>query len=229
MGTNHIKHNIVKARKGRFINDESGDAVVEATILFPIMTMIFAALVLIAVYLPSQAVLQHSTQYAATALAAEMSDTWLFFSEDSMSYYRETNKDKLNNVYAALLTSVGGIDTDKGEAITSYIESRSLSSKAGELTVSCHVASRLIYNEIIVEASREYPILVNLSLIGFPRTITVSASSTAVVQNGDEFVRNMDMTTDFANYIFEKFGLKDNAMIEAIGEYGNKVKSLLGW
>ena len=86
MGTNYRKSRryIIK----EFISDTSGDAVVEATVLFPIMIMIFAALVLLSIYLPARAVLQRATQFAATALANEASDTWLFFDESSMSYYR---------------------------------------------------------------------------------------------------------------------------------------------
>ena len=45
-----------------FIEDTRGDAVVEATILFPIIMMIFAGLMLLAVYLPVRMTLQHNTQ-----------------------------------------------------------------------------------------------------------------------------------------------------------------------
>ena len=61
----------------KFLADTKAYAVVEATILFPIIMMIFAGLVLLAMYLPTRAVLQQATQYAATALATEQSDTWL--------------------------------------------------------------------------------------------------------------------------------------------------------
>ena len=53
------------------LRDTRGYAVVEATILFPIMMMIFAGLMLLAVYLPNRAVLQRATQYAATAMATK--------------------------------------------------------------------------------------------------------------------------------------------------------------
>lgn len=42
--------------------DDRGDAVVEATILFPIIIMIFAGLVLLSMYLPTRANLQRATQ-----------------------------------------------------------------------------------------------------------------------------------------------------------------------
>ena len=67
--------------------DDKGDAVVEATILFPIIIMIFAGLVLLSMYLPTRANLQRATQYAATAMATERSDTWLRHDPKNLEYY----------------------------------------------------------------------------------------------------------------------------------------------
>jgi len=210
----------------KMIKDTNGDAVVEAAILFPIIIMIFAALVLLAVYLPTRAALQRATQYAATALAVEKSDTWLFFDEKSMSYSWENNKSSLKNVYAALFSD--GIDVAaKGEKIVTGIEGRSLSSKAGVLSVNCHVVNKLIYKEIFVTATREFKSPVDLSFIQFPETVKITVSSTAVVQNGDEFVRNMDIAADFVEYLINKFEL--TGMTDSIKTFRSKVSSFLGW
>jgi len=225
MGSNH--------RKSRWdfvvglIKDTNGDAVVEATILFPVMIMIFAALVLLSVYLPAQAALQRATQHAATALATESSDTWLFFDEGNMTYYRETDRSRLKNVYVDLFTSSGDISS-KGEAIVIDNESRSISSKAGNLTVDeCTVINRILYKEVVVTATREFPMPVDLSFIGFPKSISITATSVTVVQNGDEFVRNMDIASDFAGFIIEKYNLHN--LTDAIGSFGNRVSGILGW
>jgi hypothetical protein len=221
----------VKGRRGmatiiKLIKDENGDAVVEATILFPIMIMIFAALVLLAVYLPTRASLQRATQYAATAIATEASDTWLFFDEETMTYYWETNKDRLANVYVALFTGSGNAKA-RGEEIATKIEERGLSSKAGVLEVVCDIYNRVVYKEVVVSAVREFTVPVDLSIIQFPGTIQVAATSTAVVQNGDEFIRNIDIAVEFLGYISEKFGLSD--LSDAIGSVGSGAASLLGW
>jgi len=200
--------------------------VVEATILFPIMIMIFAALVLLAIYLPAQAVLQRATQYAATAIATENSDTWLFFDESQIAYYQETDKNKLKNVYAELFTGSGDIQS-KGEAIVIDVESRGISSKAGQLSVDSYIVNKIVYKEVVVTAAREFPMPVDLSFIGFPSTITVTATSSTVVLNGDEFVRNIDIATDFTNYIIEKYDLHD--IKDAISSFGSKVSGILGW
>ena len=205
--------------------DEKGQAYVEATILFPIMIMIFAALVLLSIYLPTRGALQRATQHAATVIATVTGDTWLFFDENTMTYYWESNKYNLENVYAALFSDMGDIQ-GISEMIVAEIEGRNVSSKAGTLTVDAAVIDHIIYKEVIVKAVREFPMPVDLSFISFPHTIPITVTSTAVVHNGDEFVRNIDIAADFGQYIFEKFGLPD--LSGSIGQAGNVLRSLIG-
>ena len=80
---------------------------------------------------------------------------------------------------------------------------------------------------MVVSATREIPVVINLSLIGFPSSISITAESRAVVQNGDEFVRNIDLAGDFVEFIADKFEL-DNVS-EAISDFGTRIKSILGW
>jgi len=208
----------------KLIKDTNGDASVEAAILFPIMIMIFAALVLLAVYLPTRAALQRATQYAATAIATERSDSWLFFDDSAMSYRWEDDKSNLENVYVALFSSTNA--SSRGETIVSAVEGRSLSSKAGTLSVESYIVNRVVYREVVVIATREFDVP-GFSIIRFPATIQVRVASTAVVQNGDEFVRNMDIAVDFVQYMIKKLKLTDIA--NSISSFGSKVTSLLGW
>ena len=92
-----------------FLKNENGDAVVEATILFPVMIMIFAALVILSAILPTRAALQRATQYAAIVLATERSDTWLFYDLNSMNFYWEKDKKRLGTIYTPILPNAGDI------------------------------------------------------------------------------------------------------------------------
>ena len=206
--------------------DTTGDAVVEATILFPVMIMIFAALVLLSIYLPARAALQRATQYAAIAIATEASDTWLFFDESNMSYYRESNSRRLNNVYVDLFTGSGDVQS-KGEAIVREQESRSISSRTGHLSVESSIVNKIIYKEAVVTATREFPIPVDLSFIGFPESISITATSAAFVQNSDEFIRNIDMASDFLEFIVDRYNLHN--ITNAISSFGSRVSGILGW
>lgn len=202
-----------------------GYAVVEATILFPIMIMIFAGLVLLAMYLPTRASLQRSTQYAATVLATESSDTWLQFDTDSMEYGWLDEMPAAKNVYAALISSFFKGDAGmEAEAIVENLEGDGLIRRGGNLTVECEIINYVIYKEIIVTATRTIPMPVDLSFVHFPTEIPITVSSAAVVQNGDEFIRNIDIAKDFLVYLDEKYNLH----FDKISEYINKAWEFLG-
>lgn len=212
---------------GIFIKDQSGYAVVEATILFPIMMMIFAGLVLLAIYLPTRSVLQQATQYAATALATEQSDTWLIFDEGQMQYTRANSRRELPNVYVALFSSVfSGAPSEKARIIVEKMEENSIVSRNGTLTVSCVVNNYVIYKEIIVTATRTLKMPVDLSFVGFPSEIPITVSSSSVVQNGDEFVRTVDLASQFIAYLDEKYDIKD--FISGFSDFLSNAASFLG-
>lgn len=213
-------------RRAVLFGNDKGQAFVEAAILFPIMIMIFAALVLLSIYLPTRGALQRATQNAATTIATIKSDTWLFFDESTMTFYWERNKDNLKNVYAAIFSDITDVQS-LGEEIVASVEARNLSAKAGTLTVESVVIDRILYKEVIVTANREIPIPVNLSFVGFPQTIPIIVTSSASVQSGGEFVRTIDMAVDFGQFLLEKFGITDIA--GNISSSGQRIRTLLGW
>ena len=188
-----------------FWNDTRGDSiVVEATILFPIIIMIFAGLVLLSVYLPVRASLQHATQRAAIALATERSDTWLFYDEYNSSYYFAGSINYLDNVYVALFRSIlpgRGNNEARAEQIVHHIDENSPGFNPGTLIVEYEFVNLIVYREVSVTATRVMPVPVDLSFVGFPNTISITATSTAVVQDGSGFVRNMDLAVDVAYFI----------------------------
>lgn len=211
--------------------DTGGDAVVEASILFPIIIMIFAGLVLLSMYMPTQAALQRATQYTATAIATERSDTWLFYDEtnESNMYYRwADSRDELNNVYVDIINTVrsGEDDRSRAETMVRNIEANGVSATAGETVVEYGIINYVIYKEIIVTATRTIPVPVDLSFVGFPTEIPITVTSTAVVQNGDEFIRNIDIAADLVRYMNDKYEMDEKLGIKkafaSIGQF-------MGW
>ncbi|MCL2539450.1 MAG: pilus assembly protein [Oscillospiraceae bacterium] len=183
----------------RFIGDTGGDAVVEAAILFPIMFMIFAGLVLLSFYLPVRATLQRATQQAVTAIATEKSDIWLAFDENAMRF---TEKAGAENVYSALARGLlTNQDRYKAETIVRNMENRSIVKTPGETIVECGAVNYLIYKEITVTATRTIPVPVDLSFVGFPKVIVITASSTAVIQDVDGFIRDIGLINDVLPYL----------------------------
>ena len=127
---------------------------------------------------------------------------------------------QLPNVYAALFRAVFGGDVQsKGETIVKKLDNQSIAWRRGDLTVECRVNSFVIYKEISVTATRTIPMPVDLSFVKFPKEIPITVTSTAVVQNGDEFVRNIDLVADFVGYLKERYDL------EFLDELANAMKS----
>lgn len=212
-----------------FWKDTRGDAVVEATILFPIIFMIFAGLMLLAMYLPTRALLQRATQYTATALATERSDTWLRCDPATGKYYWLNDKKDLGTVYGTVFGALKGNNRDEAAAADQLVrkmESEGLVKVTADLEVEYGVLNYIVYKEIIVTATKTITMPVDLSFVGLKNEIPITVSSTAVVQNGDEFVRNIDLAVDLVSDLSEKYGL--DKTFGKVGEFLNKFYDLLG-
>ena len=215
-------------RVKHLLQSDRGSAVVEATILFPIIFMIFFGLVILAMYLPTRSALQYATQGAANALAVEQGDTWLNYDENSLSYKWAGSKSELSNVYVALFKSMGKGDyNSKARTIVTSLEKKTATYKGGTLDVRCYVSNYIIYKEIIVTATRKIPSPLNLSFIGFPKEIPITVSSTAVVQNGDEFERNVDLAVEVVGALRKKYKTIDN-IFSAISKVSQKFYGFFG-
>ena len=186
-----------------FARDQRGDAVVEATVLFPIIILICAALVLLSIYLPMRAAMQRSTQIAATAIATQRSDTWLRFDPDTLKYEWLKDRSQLSNVYASLIGALKGGKGDAAEQAVINMEKKNIQKPSSSLTVEYGVVNYIVYKEIVVTARRTIPLPISLGLFGIPDTVDLAVTSTAVVQNGDEFIRNMDLAVDVMDDLFD--------------------------
>lgn len=226
------------SNKKTILHNSDGAAVVEATFVFPIMFMVFFVLVMLAFYLPQRAMLQQATQTAASTLAVEMSDTWIYYDSGSQACGRYASHDALSapgakgGVYVTLFRSVfsGG---DAAEMIVEDLDRKENIPiiANGELTVECEVVNYIVYKEVVVTATRSIPVPVNLSIIQFPRTIDLIVTSRAVVQNGDEFIRNVDIAIDFTEWLNQEFpGAFGpiNAIFDKVEEAGVRMSSFFG-
>lgn len=75
--------------------------------------------------------------------------------------------------------------------------------------------------------TRTIPMPVDLSFVKFPKEIPITVTSTAVVQNGDEFVRNIDLIADFIGYLEEQYPGKFQ-FLNDFKNYMDKAANFLG-
>lgn len=207
-------------RLRRSVKNTNGDAVVEATILFPIMIMIFSALVLLAMYLPQRMLLQEVAQYTATAVAAEASDTYVAFDDNG----NRIRKAPDISVYVTAFKGIFGSGDlqDHAQQIANYMAQNAIMPVSSQIIAEVEVKNFVVYKEIAVTLTQTVPMPVDLSFIGFPTELRIEQQAGAVVQNGDEFVRNVDIAKDMVVWLDSKFGisqsLRESGALDKIGE-----------
>jgi hypothetical protein len=182
-------------------NVSDGFAVVEAVFVFPIMLMVLLALVMLAIYLPQHAMLQRAASMAATALATESGDTWVYFDKDTLTYKRHNDYSGLGGwVYNWGFPS--GAANNATDMVKKLDQKENLPLIASvDLKVECRLYNYVVYKEVEVTATRSIKIPVDFSVIRFPTTLDLTVTAKAVVKDGDEFVRNIDLGISFLDWL----------------------------
>ena len=221
-------------KKIYLLNDTRGDAVVEATILFPIMLMIFAAMVMLSMYLPQSAVLQRAVQYAAESLALERSDVGYRFNEDSMSvewdynlhnsvigHFTGTNKVTNSPWYRMFgwFFEGSGDWEDRAKIIIDKVVGASVTMTNAPINVTVDVRKTVLYSEIEVKAIQEIPIPIDFSFIGFPKIIKVEKTALYMIPDGDTYIRNVDDVFLYAESAVRAGDVVNDLKIGGIAEH----------
>ena len=176
-----------------FLRDESGDAVVEATILFPIIIMVFLAFILLAIYMPTSLTLQRSVQKAALIASAQRSD--LGYTYDIANDKAGVNFDKLKkeNVYIYMVRGFEeGLDiaekiVEKYAAYALY-EGVNLRIEAAQ--------DPLDDRYIVVSARQTLKLPFDFPFLPVTNEFEIEKSARVVNRDADEFIRNMDIIYD---------------------------------
>ena len=197
-------------------NDERGDVIVEATILLPLIILIYAGFVLLATYMPVRGNVQRAAQYAASIISIQESDTWIKYDKEQLKQ-QWMKKDELPNDRSK--------KQETAEKFVTSILDNGIVANGGEIQeVKCDVTNYVIYKEIVVTVEYEVQLPFGIPLIGLDSHYIVTESATAIIDDGDGFVRNVDMLTDFVNYLDKKYNLKLSELSECL----NKVFDFMG-
>ena len=191
-----------------FIDDTRGDGlIVEATFIFPIMIMFLAAIVLMSIYLPQRSLMQEAAQIAAVAVATDRSDTWITFDAHGN---RIPLAGRPDNVYIVAFRGRSAIENQWSDRVQEMVENHIASgigiTPNSDIAVNLHVINYFIYQSVTVTVTQTISVPINLSFIGFPREVVLIQEARAVVPNGAEFVRNIDIAMDLMDWVRSRFG-----------------------
>ena len=124
--------------------------------------------------------------------------------------------------------SIRAFDIGPGrELVVQKSTANGLMLRQGDMSVTCQINNYIIYQEVVVTAVDTVHVPIDLSFVKFPNTIDLTTSSTAVVQNGDEFVRNMDIAADFVKYLDQRFGISTSEAFVRVKEVIGKLTTFL--
>ena len=219
--------------------------IIEATFLFPVVLVVLAFLLYIAFYIMQGVLIYNYTQQAAVAASREVSlpgyevlydvtgglQTSADFAaapEDAGSVngvmevhepYRYWNP----GVLSQSKKNTVGNDLQSLLGATSLLTGNSPDCKIG-------AKNHVLTQKITVQVEKKVDAMPVLEMIGVTGALDMNISTTAVVSDPAEFIRNTDMIFDLANYVFNdlKIGDSNQSIGARIGAFTDRIKHAVG-
>ncbi len=216
----------------KLIKKQDGMVVVEATIIMPIVILCTIALYYAAIFLCQKANLQTSLEVAAVYYKNTLTDTYVDTQEidyiyDESGFYSASGsvQEKIYrlNPYADLLQK---FDEERFKEIF-YSNCKFMFFDSGEDISFAAVkdTNYLVYREITVTAKQTLTPAISFKFIGIENNeVTITSSVKLVVNNTDEFIRNIDFGMDIIDEITEGSEAREkfNNMVGQVVEFYNK-------
>jgi hypothetical protein len=195
----------------QILKNESGDAVVEATFLFPIIIMTFIAFILLAMYLPTYASMHRCVQKAAVIASAQRSDLGYVYDTVNNSAGIDFNILKSQNVYAYMMRGFDK-ELETGNAVAEKYSVETFFSGNNFSVNSTRDSNDGRYITITAEQTMKMPF--DFPLLHISNEFQVKVSARAMVRDADEFIRNTDIVSDLVIK-------KSQAVNETLGDISN--------
>lgn len=212
------------------LNKEEAYIIVEATLIFPMIIIIFFGMIMASMVLPFRASLQKATQYAANSIAMASSDSWF-----GIDAYNNLKKSKPRNIYLDLISPFEDIEEgaltqsvkEQVNWLNMNLDETAFANK--DVKVDYKLTKYILYNEVSVTATKHIRFPINIAWMGMTNEIDISVTSTAVVNNGDEFIRGMDLATDIVMKFDEKTGGHLKGLSDKLDEKLNRFAQFMNW
>ena len=200
------------------LKNEKGTAIVEATLLLPFCIIMVLALYYAAIFMCQKANLQANLENALIYYKNVSSDTYVEASS-TMAY------EEIDGTYAAVGNSYGepqyefpyrflGMKFDKAgfESFFHSMCGNMFFDDGSNVTVNATAKNYIVYREIRATASQTVKPAISLSMVGVKDSLEISCTATAVVTDGDEFIRNTDFVIDIVEHT--KLGEKASDLVD---------------
>jgi hypothetical protein len=213
---------------GKLHIEEKGLAIVEATLLLPFCMIMVIALYYVAIFMCQKANLQANLQNALIYYKNVESDTYVEASEN-MAYTTS------NGTVSAVGGSYGeteylfpyrffGMKFQENRFVVFF---RSMCGymffdTGSNVDVTAHVMNYVVYKEITATATQTVKPAISLSMVGAPDEMIISCTSSVVISDADDFIRNTDFVIDVVEDT--KIGEVASSLVDKAVEFYNKFK-----
>ena len=197
-----------------FIKNDKAFAVVEATIIFPFVIMIFISFIFLAMYLPTSVSIQRSAARAASIASAYMSDTFYAYDvvEDKAGMDYPTTRREIYeyNAYIARKPEKLAEYLHAGEdVLTKYLDESFF--KGTNLTTPTVRIDPADSRYILVTVEQRLKLPFNFPILPISNELVFKETVRTMVRDADTFIRNMDLVYDVTIKKAEKVtGILDN-------------------
>ena len=212
-----------------FHKSERGLAVVEATILLPFCIIMVIAVYYASIFMCQRANLQANLQNALIYYKNVESDTYVT-ANATMDYSNSSNT----------VTAVGsgystpqelfpyrffGMKFNKAgfESFFRSVCGHMFFDTGDNVVLEVDKTNFVIYKTITATATQTVQPAISLSMLGLSNEIVISVTGEVVVNDADDFIRNVDFVIDIINETW--LGQKASGMVDQAVEWYNKFKA----
>jgi Flp pilus assembly pilin Flp len=213
----------------KFIRKEDGLAVVEATMLLPFCTIMIVALFYAAIFMCQKANLQANVQNTLIYYKNVDSDNYVE-AKANMSY-GDDNKAEGSSygtpVYKFPYRFLSmPFDEDGFKSFFKSMCGHMFFDDGSNVEINVKPENYVIYKTITATATQTVKPAINLSMVGASNSLTITVTGTAVVTDGDDFMRNIDYVIDIVNQT--SLGKKAQEIAQKGVDYYNDFKEKFG-
>ncbi len=209
--------------------NESGLAVVEATILLPFCMIMVIAVYYAAIFLCQKANLQANLQNALVYYKNVESDSFVT-AQSNMCYTNESGTVGATGGSYQVSTALFpyrffGMKFNRSgfESFFRSMCGNMFFDTGDNVQLSADSTNFIVYKTITATAKQTVKPAINLSMVGASNSMEITATGKVVVTDGDDFIRNVDFIIDIVKNT--KLGRKAMEYVDKAAELYGKFKS----
>lgn len=242
---NKIKNKINTKKILAFFKSEKANAVLEYTIIFPIILLILCTIFVVSFVLHERTTMESAAQRGVVYGARIVADpNYLKLINEAGNNAGSLDLDCNNEFdftgcgtdiepYRAFNLSKNDLQVPVSNEVTEMINQTRLGwTPFKDINVTCEKTNVIVYQDVKVTVTAKYPLPKFFEVIGLPAEYQLKTEAMMTVNDPDDFVRNADFAVDIVVKIDEEmFGGRGGELANNIGEkiqeFSDKISGFL--